>query len=117
VIGSNVGTGGIRAVEWAITTADDVHDNIRVRDEDGHVVIVWTCGARREFTPEDLEETIGHLDALQEFPDVWFAGTDSHGSKFMARLADGELYAGDSCTDVDHAPWRALKKAAHKAVG
>jgi hypothetical protein len=111
-----IGTDAIRAVEWAIT-ADDGGDGVRVRDEGDHVAIVWTCGARRTFTPQDLEETITHLDTLQEFPDVWFAGADSDGASFMAQIIDGELYASGSCGDADHAPWRAVKKAVHKAMG
>jgi hypothetical protein len=112
-----IGASAVRAVQWAIATADDVQGEVHVHSsDDGHVSIVWTCGHTRSFTPEDLEETIAHLDTMQEFPEAWFEGTDSDGESFVARLVDGELYASDTCQQADHVAWRALKKAANKAL-
>jgi hypothetical protein len=107
----------IRVVERAVATADDVDGDVGVRRDNGHIRVAWTCGGTREFSPEDLTEAIGHIEALQEHPDVWFEGTDSNGHDFMARVVDGELYAGDSPTENDHVPWKALRKALTKAAG
>jgi hypothetical protein len=110
------GSKAIRVVERAVTTADDVDGDVGVRTDEEGVAITWVCGGRRVFAPEDLEETIGHLEVLQAFPDVWFEGADSNGTTFMARVVDGELYANDSrAEDGDHVPWGPLKKAARKA--
>lgn len=104
---------GLRVVERAVATADG---HIGVRSDNGHIDVVWTCGYRRSFTPEDLIETIGHVESLAAHPDVWFADRDSRGQSFAVRLVGGELYGAECPTQsADHVPWRALKKALKKA--
>lgn len=108
---------GLRVVERAVATADDVEGDIGVRSDNGYIEVVWTCGATRSFSPEDLAETVGHIESMAAHPDVWFAGKDSRGQRLVVRLVDGELYGAAECPTqtADHVPWKALKKALKKA--
>lgn len=95
------------------------------RDRD-RVIVCWTCGARRSFTPEDLQFTLENLELIQPFGDVVFADTDSSGVIFYARILDGRLYVNDSTfgdmeegdmEDVPHVPWLTFRRTVLRAIG
>lgn len=108
-----------RIVERAIDAGKWGEVGVRA-ERDGYIIVRWLCGDAREFTVEDLEGVMTDIELLRQYPDVWFATTDSHGRRFAARVVDGVLYAdsaprpgeGGSCVS-----WKALRKALRKAKG
>lgn len=108
----------IRVVERAIITGDE-SGQVGVRRElfGTNVTVKWFCGDSRTFTPAEIKSIVRCLDVLGEYPDVWFAHTDSRGERFVARIHDGMLHAsvlpeGDGA-GID---WVEMKKALAKAV-
>jgi hypothetical protein len=101
-----------RVVERAIEVEDGTR--IGVRAQPGRIVVRWFCGEKRSFSPEQLAHTIGDLELLEPYPDVWVECVDSDGCAFMAQLRDGELHANQLPIEGGHVPWRALKKTLKK---
>lgn len=103
-----------RCIERVIDVDGD--QSIGVRAEDYGVTVTWFCGDKRRFSEDDLHQIIEDLELLSEFPDVWLDARDSDGSRFMAQVIDGELYANDHAAQGSCVPWKELKKTARKMI-
>lgn len=105
----------LRIVEWGVPAGEGREVMVR-RDREDSVRVTWVCGDARTFSLADLEQAMGHIDAVKDFGDVWVEHKDTHGYRFFGRVIDGEFYA-DTHTGGDgyHVPWDLLKKALKKA--
>lgn len=104
-----------RVVERAIPAGESGEVGVRV-ERGGNIVIKWVCGDSRTFTSDELGAAIDDVEILAEhFPDVWYEGRDTRGSRFYAQLADGELYANTGPDrQSSHVSWAELKRALRK---
>jgi hypothetical protein len=107
----------IRIVERAVDSPDGRTVGVRRAIFSSEIIVKWLCGDKREFSAQDLQDTIDYLDLLKEYPGVWLAHQDSSGHRFMARIVDGMLEADTTAFgDGASVSWDDLKTALHKAM-
>lgn len=94
---------------------------VSCRRSSDRVILTWTCGATRSFTPEDASFALENITALSQYGDVTLKDADSDSRTFYARVVDGRFYANDGrAPNLDgdyHVPWGLFRNAVLKAIG
>jgi hypothetical protein len=101
----------------SIEAADDagrVHVDWSDSDE---VSVDWTGRATLHFNDEDLRDRLLAINTVAAFGDVWVEHQDSVGTRYRARVLDGEFTAGapDGCSEAT-IPWGPFEDALEQAL-
>lgn len=98
-------------------TENDAERSVRVHTQGDDVIVTWTCGGTRTFTPDDLRASIDYLEMVCVHGDVWLSHSDSRSTTFSCVVEDGEFHAHDNITEHSaHLPWDGFKAKLEGAI-